>query len=139
MLNRRNPHTVKYPRIDPNPIDNDLKTPLHYAVSFDHAAAASALLSAPAIAINLQDMDGLTPLHWAGRNGRAELVDLLLEMPSIRYSLRDHNDMTAADWAKHNGYLELVPRLTSKNYKAHFLKRFWEYALTRFKQVWNRE
>lgn len=127
------------PRIDPNPIDNELKTPLHYAVSFDHVAATSTLLSALTIAINLQDMDGLTPLHWAARNGRSELVDLLIEVSDIRYDLRDHNNMTAADWARRNEYPELVPKLTSKNHKVHFLKKLWEHALTRFKQVWSRE
>lgn len=107
-----------------NPIDIEGKTPLYYAVQFDHFAATAALLAAPGIDVNIQDMDGLTALHWAARNGSIELVNLLLGAPFLRKDLVDHNQMTAADWAERNGYPDLVPLLSPGHKKLKWLPEF---------------
>ncbi|MDP2438201.1 MAG: ankyrin repeat domain-containing protein, partial [archaeon] len=60
------------------PADEDLETPLHYALTLGHLEAARLLLQhghPPA----LTDRDLCTPLHHAAGSGHLEAVSLLLE------------------------------------------------------------
>lgn len=62
---------------DVNAKDEGGRTPLHYAVAFDHAAIVNELLSAGAL-MTATDAEGNTPLHYAAGYGRAALVETLV-------------------------------------------------------------
>ncbi|KAK8792494.1 hypothetical protein WA588_004989, partial [Blastocystis sp. NMH] len=63
---------------DINILDDDRRTPLHWASASKNTELVRYLLSIPTIQVNAQDESGYTPLMCAVSAGREETVSLLL-------------------------------------------------------------
>jgi ankyrin repeat protein len=63
---------------DPNELDNDFWTPLHYCAFYNRLDACQALLLNPRTDVNVPNRTGATPLHFAALNGHVYVAELIL-------------------------------------------------------------
>ncbi|PAV90245.1 hypothetical protein WR25_18243 [Diploscapter pachys] len=86
---------------DPNEVDGQLRTPLHYACTRGLIDNAMAIIeSSSFIQINAQDRKGNTALHLAVKGGHEYLVTLLLKHPAIEKDIENKNGMSPADYCR---------------------------------------
>jgi Ankyrin repeats (3 copies)/BTB/POZ domain len=107
-------------KADPTSLDNEQKSPLHYAIAHGHAKVVSRLLEHGAD-INTAAKDGTTPLHLAASKGSIPLLCLLIEK-GARLDARDLRGNTAlaavplADRAAHE--VPALPRKLASDIKS---------------------
>ena len=63
---------------DPNELDNDFWTPLHYCAFYNRLEACQVLLLHPDMDVNITNRTGATPLHFAALNGHVYVAELIL-------------------------------------------------------------
>ncbi|CAJ0574103.1 unnamed protein product, partial [Mesorhabditis spiculigera] len=82
---------------DPNEVDRDSWTPLHYAAFYGKLDAIRALVQGADINVNAQNKGGATALHLAALNAHAYAVELMLSHPGIDLNITNKNGDRAAD------------------------------------------
>ena len=82
---------------DPNALDKDRQTPLHYAAMNGQREIAE-LLTEQGADPNVSDRDGQTPLHYAATFGYKEMVQLLIES-GADLNAADRGGRTPLDFA----------------------------------------
>jgi ankyrin repeat protein len=99
-----------------NPVDNDGRTPIHYAIKGPKPITINArrlikMGADPSIA----DKNGVTPLHMAARNAESmDLIELLLNTEAVDVNCVDKQGRTPLDCArvnKHGLGLRIIARL----------------------------
>eukprot|EP00945_MAST-04E_sp_MAST-4E-sp1_P007839 g7839.t1 len=89
--------------IDVNAADSHGKTPLHYAVCYEHADIVKLLLARDEIKVNAKTNWGGTPLQQAS-TGKTDVVELLLARDEIDVNAADNDGYTplfqASNWGK---------------------------------------
>uniref|UniRef100_A0A915CUK9 non-specific serine/threonine protein kinase n=1 Tax=Ditylenchus dipsaci TaxID=166011 RepID=A0A915CUK9_9BILA len=73
---------------NPNELDNDCWTPLHYCAFYNRLQACEVLMLHPKTSVNAVNKTGATALHFAALNGHVFLVELILS----------HQFVDIADW-----------------------------------------
>ena len=63
---------------DPNELDNDFWTPLHYCAFYNRLEVCQVLLLHPDMDVNITNRTGATPLHFAALNGHVYVAELIL-------------------------------------------------------------
>lgn len=97
---------------DPNALDDDGSSPLHYAAFWGNSVAILFLIQ-HAADLNAQRDDGATPLHRAARSGREAAVPLLLQHSS-NIEVLDNNGQTPLQIAsQHN--TKMLPLLRTSD------------------------
>lgn len=86
------------PGIEPQKVDNDGFTALHWAAWSGLPQCSAALIDVGGLDINAADNSGYTPLMLAALRGNVEVVRLLLEK-GADLSLKNRHGQTAADLA----------------------------------------
>ena len=82
-------------RVNLQPLNRCLQTPIHHACSADGTASVvSRLLAEPQIDPNGGDEFELTPLHTAARNGKRDIVKVLLSDSRVLVNARDDASFT---------------------------------------------
>jgi ankyrin repeat protein len=103
-------------KFDINGIDNDGRTPLHYAINRPKPITINArrlikVGADPGIA----DKNGVTPLHMAARNAKTmDLIEILLNTEAVDVNHYDHNGTTPLAYAganKHGLGRRIIARL----------------------------
>ena len=92
-------------------------TPLHYAASKGHTAAAELLLSEGAL-VNSPAPDGTTPLMMAGLSGSRATAELLLQNGADVNAVNLQN-LDAADWARSKNNTRLASFLDEYKRRIH--------------------
>jgi ankyrin repeat protein len=91
-------------KFDINGVDNDGRTPLHYAIKRPDPVTINArrlikMGANPGIA----DKNGVTPLHMAARNAESmDLIELLLNTEMVDVNCVDKQGLTPLDCARGN-------------------------------------
>ncbi|KAJ8600375.1 hypothetical protein CTAYLR_000716 [Chrysophaeum taylorii] len=93
----------------------ELATPLIAACAYDARRAATALLDAPGIRVDLANPLGLTPLMYAAHRGSSTMLLMLLRAGASRRRA-DRSGRTALDWAQRRARADAdaLRRLSSK-------------------------
>lgn len=94
-------------------IDEDRRTPLHYAVMNGNLKAVTAILNAGA-KITKSDIHSETPLHYAATTGKADIISAMLINTSLAVYQMNHNGKTPLHIAAENGHTEAVVILSNK-------------------------
>ena len=89
---------------DPNYLNEQINTPLMWAVTHRHLDAAQVLLESGAD-VNGQDALGGTSLIVAASNGDLPMLEMLLRAGADAH-VTDHDGNTALVWATHNNHVE---------------------------------
>lgn len=76
-------------QFDANAKDNEMMTPLHYAVKYRRYEAVAILLAHQKINVNAKNLNGWTPLHFAVGSQNVEIVKLLLEKKGIDPNIKN--------------------------------------------------
>uniref|UniRef100_A0A1I8BE00 ANK_REP_REGION domain-containing protein n=1 Tax=Meloidogyne hapla TaxID=6305 RepID=A0A1I8BE00_MELHA len=83
--------------LDPNELDYDFWTPLHYCAFYNRLEACQVLLLHPDMDVNIINRTGATPLHFAALNGHVYVAELILSHQFADISIRDSNGKTPLD------------------------------------------
>jgi ankyrin repeat protein len=99
-----------------NPVDNDGRTPLHYAIKRPDPVTINARrLIKMGADPNIADKNGVTPLHMAARNAKTmDLIEILLNTEAVDVNHYDHNGTTPLAYAganKHGLGRRIIARL----------------------------
>lgn len=87
----------------------ELCTPLIAACAYDSRRAATALLDAPGIRVDLANPNGLTPLMYAAHRGSSTMLLSLLRAGADRRRV-DRRGRTAHDWAQRRAQVDAQDR-----------------------------
>uniref|UniRef100_A0A915PFL2 ANK_REP_REGION domain-containing protein n=1 Tax=Meloidogyne floridensis TaxID=298350 RepID=A0A915PFL2_9BILA len=82
---------------DPNELDNDFWTPLHYCAFYNRLEVCQVLLLHPDMDVNITNRTGATPLHFAALNGHVYVAELILSHQFADISIRDSTGKTPLD------------------------------------------
>ncbi|KAI1722206.1 ankyrin repeats (3 copies) domain-containing protein [Ditylenchus destructor] len=82
---------------NPNELDNDFWTPLHYCAFYNRFEACQVLMTHSKTSVNAVNKTGHTALHFAALNGHYFLVELILSHQFVDTNIEDANGMTALD------------------------------------------
>jgi cytohesin len=111
---------------DVNQVDEDQRTPLHYAARRGYALVVKLLLSKGA-QVHCQTRDGFTPLHLAAKYGRSDCVQILIEADADP-NCQSHAHITPLHLASSRGSIECVEALVKAN--ANLDVRLYYFFLT---------
>jgi len=92
---------------DPNALDLEQNSPLHYATFENDIIAAKLLLEFGADA-NTRNMRGYTPLYIAARLGHYDFVTFLLQSSKADPSIADNRGFTPLNVAADSGFQDVV-------------------------------
>ncbi|KAJ3126839.1 hypothetical protein HK100_010053 [Physocladia obscura] len=112
-----------------NSVDEDLRTPLHWAVSGKHIPVAEFLLENGA-AVNAQDDAGWSPLMIAASVGSAPLTDFLIQNAADP-NLPNENKQTPLFYAASKGFPDICSLLISGGAKVNVRDKLNQTALHR--------
>ncbi|PYH88778.1 hypothetical protein BO71DRAFT_467058 [Aspergillus ellipticus CBS 707.79] len=101
---------------DVDALDIDGWTPLHYACSGGHKAAAEILVIRGHSMINQGDFEGKTPLFWSCAKGRTEIVTILLAAKA-NFETPSHRGDTPLIIASNNGHAAAAKKLVDAGAK----------------------
>ncbi|KAJ3675649.1 hypothetical protein LUZ60_004691 [Juncus effusus] len=124
-------HIISKYGADFDSLDNDGRTPLHWAAYKGHTDTVRLLLFRDAYQ-GRQDKFGGTPVHWAAVRGHTEICTVLVHTGSKKeLLLKDCNGLTPAQLAAEKGFPHLASVLTSA------IKESWQekYCGGRFVNV----
>lgn len=103
--------------VDVDTLDNDGRTPLHWAAYKGYADTIRLLLVLDA-RYTLQDKEGCTPLHWAAIKGNGEACTVLLQSGSVSViTTKDMTGCTPAQLAFEKGHRYLGMHLSEYKQK----------------------
>jgi ankyrin repeat protein len=87
-----------------NPVDNDGRTPLHYAIKRPDPVTINARrLIKMGADPNIADKNGVTPLHMAARNAESmDLIELLLNTEAVDVNCVDNQGRIPLACARDN-------------------------------------
>ena len=97
---------------DPDPKDNDSRSPLSWAAENGHETIVNLLLS-KGVNPDSKDSDGWSPLSWAAENGHETIVNLLFSKGAASDS-KDTESRSPLWWAALKGHEAVVNLLLSK-------------------------
>jgi ankyrin repeat protein len=91
-------------KFDINGVDNDGRTPLHYAIKRPKPITInSRRLIKMGANPSVPDKNGVTPLHMAARNAESmDLIEVLLNTEAVDVNHYDHNGTTPLAYARAN-------------------------------------
>ncbi|XP_011860448.1 PREDICTED: ankyrin-2-like [Vollenhovia emeryi] len=92
--------------VNVNVIDQDGRTPLHYAAKKHNEDIANALIKAGAD-INIKDQDGRTPLHWAAIERNEGVANALIKA-GADVNAKDDYGRIPLHWAVNAGSIEVT-------------------------------
>ncbi|KAJ1697037.1 hypothetical protein LUZ63_005549 [Rhynchospora breviuscula] len=121
-------HIISKYGVDFDALDNDGRSPLHWAAYKGHTDTVRLLLFRDAYQGH-QDSHGCTPLHWAAIRGHLEVCTVLVHAGTKKELLvKDTSGFTPAQLAADKGHRHLANVLTNA------LKESWEvkYCAGRF-------
>jgi ankyrin repeat protein len=91
-------------KFDINGVDNDGRTPLHYAIKRPKPITINVRrLIKMGANTNIADKNGVTPLHMVARNAETmDLIEIFLKTEKLNVNDYDHNGLTALAYARSN-------------------------------------
>lgn len=97
--------------VNVNQADDNLNTPLHWAVEYDNYEIVELLLQHGA---NTRAVDGLkeTALHWAAWTGHYKSAKVILKYDTV-INLKNHIGVTPMDLAIRQGHTEMIKLLSN--------------------------
>ncbi|UCE22524.1 MAG: ankyrin repeat domain-containing protein, partial [Candidatus Aminicenantes bacterium] len=95
-----------------NAVDDNKRTPLHYAALSQNQALVEFLLSKGAD-IKARELNGGIPLHFAAYGGNTAVVSILLQKGSDLHA-KNNMGQTPAFYAAMNGHLEVLQNLVNR-------------------------
>uniref|UniRef100_A0A7E4VQF7 B41 domain-containing protein n=1 Tax=Panagrellus redivivus TaxID=6233 RepID=A0A7E4VQF7_PANRE len=87
---------------NPNVLDNDTWTPLHYAALYGLLRPAQVLMNHATTDVNMQNKKGETALHFAAMTGHHHFVELVLSNAKIDIDMKNDRGLTALDLCRDN-------------------------------------
>ena len=103
-------------KCDPNCIDDDCWTPLHYASQNCHLDAVKYLVDTHHCDPQVKKNDNATPLHIAASHGHLELVKSFVEDMKCDPICINNDGSTPLHYASQNGHLDVVKYLVDTHH-----------------------
>lgn len=99
---------IAYTGINLNIIDNERRTPLHFAAQYELQNIIIKLLAGKSIQLLVQDKNGDTPLHTAAKLGWAHIVSTMNSSYGNLAGIKNNQGRTAMHLAAHEGHTQVV-------------------------------
>ncbi|VVC44969.1 Hypothetical protein CINCED_3A004403 [Cinara cedri] len=93
--------------VDPNVVDDKMKSPMRLAAKSGHSYAVQYLLEFNG-APEIKDLQGMTALHLAAKNGHFECCKVLSNKRPSMVNWKDKGGWTPLVWACENSHTEVV-------------------------------
>lgn len=93
--------------VDPNTVDNKMKSPLRMAAKIGHSDVVQYLINFNG-SPEIKDIQGMTALHLAAKNGKLECCKIILNKQPSMVNWKDNGGWTPLVWACENSHIDVV-------------------------------
>ncbi|CAH1714232.1 unnamed protein product [Aphis gossypii] len=93
--------------VDPNRVDNKMKSPMRMAAKSGHSDIVQYLINFNG-SPEIKDLQGMTSLHLAAKNGMLECCKIILNYQPSMVNWKDNGGWTPLVWACENSHTDVV-------------------------------
>ncbi|XP_060838155.1 histone-lysine N-methyltransferase EHMT2 [Rhopalosiphum padi] len=93
--------------VDPNRVDNKMKSPMRMAAKSGHSDIVQYLIDFNG-SPEIKDIQGMTSLHLAAKNGKLECCKIILNNQPSMVNWKDNGGWTPLVWACENSHIDVV-------------------------------